>query len=547
METEPSGARNEPGCLHEWLFRLRSVESVKGDGAGGLKQQLVFSYALVVVTSGEVQLLLDRQQVDLEQGSVCVCPPDRTFGTASMSGNSEMYVFYFDVFGRREEAEDGLGPVKEAHLFSHSGKITVYPSDELVSMCGKLFSGWRSNDKLGPFRCQIDFQELLYHIARNSRAKPDSAHAALEFAKQYIEEHYTEPLTVDRLAQMADLSPKYFGDLFKKKYGRSAMDYVAELRLTQAKRLMAQSDLRLRDIAHQVGYADEFYFSRKFKKEIGISPAAYMRSRRRKVAVYSPALLGQLLPLQIMPFAAPLHPKWTEYYYRKYRNEIPVHISAYRHHQEWEANIELLRQVPADLVLALDDISEAEKQALEKIAPVFYLPAEGADWKRQFRLLAEFLGESWQAEQWLQWYAHSMQAGKERLRQAMAGESVAVVRMLNDSLFLYCDRGMAGTLYRGLELKPAYDCGQELYDVPVTPAELGDLNADHLLLMIRQESETLGSWKRLQDDPKWQAIPAVQRHRLCFLTSDPWREYSAYAHLRMLKQAVRLLSAVRPS
>jgi ABC-type Fe3+-hydroxamate transport system substrate-binding protein len=73
------------------------------------------------------------------------------------------------------------------------------------------------------------------------------------------------------------------------------------------------------------------------------------------------------------------------------------------------------------------------------------------------------------------------------------------------------------------------------------------LNADHLLLMIRQESETLGAWKRLQDDPKWQAIPAVQRHRLCFLTSDPWREYSAYAHLRMLKQAVRLLSAVRPS
>jgi hypothetical protein len=37
METEPSGARNEPGCLHEWLFRLRSVESVKGDGTGGLK------------------------------------------------------------------------------------------------------------------------------------------------------------------------------------------------------------------------------------------------------------------------------------------------------------------------------------------------------------------------------------------------------------------------------------------------------------------------------------------------------------------------------
>ncbi|MDT2258386.1 helix-turn-helix domain-containing protein [Paenibacillus larvae] len=46
------------------------------------------------------------------------------------------------------------------------------------------------------------------------------------------------------------------------------MDYVTEVRVNSAKKLMVRSDARLRDIAHQVGYNDEFYFSRKFKKRL---------------------------------------------------------------------------------------------------------------------------------------------------------------------------------------------------------------------------------------------------------------------------------------
>lgn len=532
--------------LDELSFRLRSIEAVKGGALCQLKQQLAFSYALIVMTSGEVQLVLDHQQWELDKNSVYVCRPGQTFGTLALSEEMELYVLYFDVFRHEPNHVSCMTISEDEQLFPYKGKISVYPSDKLASMCEDLNRRWQSKARTGRFRCQIDFQEILFYINQNCRTKPENAYSALEYVKQYMEEHYTDSLTIDKLAQVAEISPKYFVDLFKKKYGISAMEYVAKLRIQQAKRLMAQSDARLRDIAHQVGYADEFYFSRKFKKEIGVSPNVYMKSRRRKLVAYSPAHVGYLLPLHIMPFAAPLHPKWTEYYYREYRNEIPVHISAYRQNQNWQENIELLKQISADVIIANDNLPKIEKQALERIAPVFYFSVSQMEWRQQFRLLAEFLGESWQAEKWLEEYDRKLQIVKERLQTGLEKESVVVIRLVQQNMFIQNNRGTSGLLFDDLQLKPVSVNKALDATKPISIKELKALNADRLFMMIRQESETLAIWEKIQNEPQWQTMSAVQQNRIHMLTSDPWLEYSPHAHLRMLDHLTELLAVNRP-
>ncbi|MBD5075363.1 AraC family transcriptional regulator, partial [Xanthomonas citri pv. citri] len=82
-------------------------------------------------------------------------------------------------------------------------------------------------------------------------------------------------------------------------------------RITKAKRLMAKSNCKLKEIAHQTGYQDEFYFSRIFKKYTGCSPTSYMKKRRKKIAAYGRGTMGHLIPLHHIPLAAALHPKWT--------------------------------------------------------------------------------------------------------------------------------------------------------------------------------------------------------------------------------------------
>jgi AraC-like DNA-binding protein/ABC-type Fe3+-citrate transport system substrate-binding protein len=535
--------------FREWdrlSFRLQSVQVLKGSEEVCLPQQLLFTYALAVVTGGSVQFIRDHRQYELAAGSALLCLPEQTCGTVQPAQSLEMYIFYFDVYAYGNSADGDCAPLRDARLFQGDGRLPFSPSQELSAKCSELLLLSGQADRGIGFRAQLDFQELLYGLRTGSLQRPKDMASALERAKHYIEEHYTEALTVEQLAQSADFSSKYFVDLYKKKYGKSALDYAAELRLQQAKRMMAESGAKLRDIAHKVGYADEFYFSRKFKKMIGVPPAVYMKSRRRKLAVYTPALLGQLLPLNITPYAAALHPKWTEYYYRNYRADIPVHISAYRSNQEWQANIEQLRQSPADLILATPGLPSEECSELERIAPVYYTSLTDNGWRQQFLQLSEYLGEQWQGEQWLSAYDWEMNAAKDQLREAIGNETVVVIRMLGSKLFLHCNQGMANMLYQGLELRPAYDCEADIYNVPVTPAELAELPADYLLMLIRQENDTLGEWKKLQNNPQWLRIPAVQRHHVRMLSSDPWREDSAYAYLRMLRQTRQLFPANRP-
>ncbi|WP_260509739.1 AraC family transcriptional regulator [Paenibacillus typhae] len=520
-------------------FRLLSVQVLKGSDEVHLPQQLVLSYALIVVTGGTVQLLADTGLLELTAGSVSLCLPGQTFGAVEQSGSLEMYVFYFNVY-QYGAADEGSCLLKDAQLLPQTGLLAQIPMPFILTVCNELAHKEEIEQRKVSFRAQIAFQELLYSIRVSGRQRPRDTNYALEQAKQYIEEHFTRDLTSQSLAQAAEFSPKYFNDLFKRKYGKSALDYATELRLQQAKRLMAESGAKLREIAHQVGYADEFYFSRKFKKMIGVPPAVYMKSRRRKLVAYSSSLLGQLLPLNLMPYAAALHPKWTEYYYRNYRNEIPVHISAYRSNQDWQANLEVLRQVSADLILAEDSLQAEEKAALEQLAPVHYLSSEPAEWRSPFLELAELLGESWQAEQWLA--AFDWEAGqvREQLHAQIGSESVVVIRMLHNRLYLHCSRSMASMIYRELQLKPAYDARDGIYNIPVTPQEIAAVGADHLLMLIRRESDTLNEWSRLQNDPQWLKIAAVQRHRVHFLASDPWREQSAYAQLRMIRETRQL-------
>ncbi|CAM4474091.1 AraC family transcriptional regulator [Paenibacillus phoenicis] len=535
--------------LDQVWIRLRSVEAVSGTGDKTMRQQLALSFALIVAACGEGRLMVDQETVELENGSAYVCVPGQTFGTVDLSEDGELIAFYFDAYADSNSVGEEAGGKEDGQLdalLPYHGKLRVHTPGKLAVMAESACRAWQHGEPMGHFRSQIDLQEMLYYLYRNSRTKPYHAGEALEAAKRYIDQHYNEPVTIEQLARVAELSPKYFAEMYKKKYGKSPIEYVTEKRMQRAKQLMATASAKLREIAHQTGYADEFYFSRKFKQEIGVSPSVYMRSRRRKLAAYSPSVLGFLTPLGFMPYAAAMHPKWTEYYYREFRSDIPLHISAYRYNEDWRENLERLRQAPIDLILAVDSISEEEQRALEQMAPVQILAASQTEWRELLMQVAEEINESWQANQWLRAYEFRLEQVKERLPQSLRQETLVIVRMKEDRLFLHCNRGMAGLLFDDLGLAPGYVCDTPCYNCPITLEELGRIDPGYLLMMIRQDSETLEAWGRLQVNPSWQAIRAVQRRRVKLLSSDPWLEYSAHAHLRMLDQFTELFPEENP-
>ncbi len=94
--------------------------------------------------------------------------------------------------------------------------------------------------------------------------------------------HYQRSWTVDELADLSGLSVPQFFRRFRKATGSSPMDWLRRERMNQAKRRLSESRDRIRDIATQVGYGDPFYFSRDFKKLVGLSPRHYRRQENTK-------------------------------------------------------------------------------------------------------------------------------------------------------------------------------------------------------------------------------------------------------------------------
>lgn len=526
---------NKGSCLDGLLFRLRDMEVVKKSGHLKEDQQYSGAHVLFASISGEGRLKLGNQEIRLKRDVACLCPPGETFGWKAGKG-LKLFLFWFDVF--RETGEKSL--------LSFKKDIVVYPADKLADLCEKSAQLWHSPDGLERFRCQVVFQEMLYYVLSSIRSQPVGTGPVLEAAKEYMERHFQENVTVDQLAMIAKVSPKYFVDLFKKTYGISAINYLTELRIYRAKQLIVGSDLRLKDIAHQVGYHDEFYFSRKFKKEVGVSPTAYMKRRLRKIAAYHPAVIGQLLPLQIIPYAAPLHPKWTAYYSHTYGPDIPVHLSAYRQNQDWKSNLQKLDQSRPELVISREGIDHREKKRLEEISPVIYLPAR-ENWRRQLLFLAENLNELREAEQWLQSYERKVAWARDGLKQRVGDDTFLILRVSQQKIFAYCNRSIHEVFYGDLQLVPACHMNRPVYDEPVSLEKLAHFDADRLLLILRRERETLSYWEKLKVSMEWQELKAVRKNRIHFIPSDPCLEYSAGAHDRMIDELFELLCENHPN
>lgn len=94
-------------------------------------------------------------------------------------------------------------------------------------------------------------------------------------ARDYIDEHYAEALTLEEISRQVNVSPQYFSKLFKEETGENFIDYLTGIRITRARDLLARNELSIKEICYKTGYSDPNYFSRIFKKVVGVTPTDY--------------------------------------------------------------------------------------------------------------------------------------------------------------------------------------------------------------------------------------------------------------------------------
>lgn len=115
--------------------------------------------------------------------------------------------------------------------------------------------------------------EALFDMAGEDN--PGAHEALISGLKEYIETHLQDDLSLVRLAGRVHFNPAYLSRLFKKTAGVNLLGYINEARITRVKELLADTSLKVHEIAAKVGYESPSYFTQFFKRMTGISPQDY--------------------------------------------------------------------------------------------------------------------------------------------------------------------------------------------------------------------------------------------------------------------------------
>ncbi|MCB0068775.1 MAG: response regulator, partial [Caldilineaceae bacterium] len=124
-------------------------------------------------------------------------------------------------------------------------------------------------------------EETLAHLdaaLERQRKLSSDAQRLVRLAMAYLHEHYAEPLTRADIARHVGLDEDYLTYCFRQELGVTPIAYLNRYRVNQAKSLLTQTDKSVTFIAQEVGFTDSRYFSRIFRREVGVSPDAFRRA-----------------------------------------------------------------------------------------------------------------------------------------------------------------------------------------------------------------------------------------------------------------------------
>ncbi|SFG33677.1 AraC family transcriptional regulator [Prevotella sp. KH2C16] len=171
-------------------------------------------------------------------------------------------------------------------------KGLVFPLNTIMKVYGKLDTLSRQNDR---FHAVIQFLEILYDLSQSEGARTlattsyakvdieDDSRRILKI-KNYISQNYMNDLKLKTMADMAYMSESAFSRFFKLHTGRTLSDYIIDIRIGNAARLLIDTTQSISEISFKCGYNNISNFNRIFKRKKGCSPSDF-RENYKKVRI----------------------------------------------------------------------------------------------------------------------------------------------------------------------------------------------------------------------------------------------------------------------
>ncbi len=128
------------------------------------------------------------------------------------------------------------------------------------------------------------FVEKVMAACQNVLSKrAEKSGSIIETAKEYIRNNFSKDISLDDVSRVVNISPYYFSKIFKEDTGENFVEYVTNIRIEHAKELLETTEYSMKEICSMVGYSDPNYFSRSFKKHVGVTPTEFKGGGKEEV------------------------------------------------------------------------------------------------------------------------------------------------------------------------------------------------------------------------------------------------------------------------
>lgn len=117
-------------------------------------------------------------------------------------------------------------------------------------------------------------------LRQESARRQDISNYVILKVLQYIRDHYKEKIVLEQVAEQMGMTPEYLSTLFNREMKENFSVFLKKFRISHAKRLLTGTQMKIYEVAQEVGYSDAKYFTRVFKEEEGISPGDYREMQR---------------------------------------------------------------------------------------------------------------------------------------------------------------------------------------------------------------------------------------------------------------------------
>ncbi|WP_151733077.1 helix-turn-helix domain-containing protein [Paenibacillus tengchongensis] len=543
-----------PVPLRSLLFQLAEAHHVVQPLSCGPLPSHPDCHTLIVVAAGSGLLRFGGRMMSIH-ADMCYLPPaGAPHAIEAESGMLDYWVFRFRVLRAADEVEPYTG-----ELFPGKIELLYHPFNKIIRLAQETAAiSPEQGHEVDQLKRQLKFQELLLLLFEHHHpsCQVPSPAQAVESTVQYIQENYTENVTVKQLAEMAGVSPWQYTPIFQKLTGRKPLDYLAEQRIERSKQYLQETAEPVREVARLVGFADEYYFSRRFRQKTGMSPGQYalehkprtqatdwtghtveIPDRPRRI-VYHGETMGDLLALGIRPVGG---------------DKAFTQNSVFKHRLKSVANVgfpldpAVTRSLKPDLII-LASPDEQVYETAAGIAPTLTFDTF-APLEQRMRILGEWFGKQQEAEAWIAGYTGKNAAMWSQLyRQSLRpGESATVlIYDHGDRLFAMGTTGLSSALYVPGGFRPPQAVKSildaDLGFAEISPAQLPHYAGDRLFMLVPIRKDSRAAMERLIRSRLWRSLPAVQRGCVYLLDGAKWNFGDALTREKLIALLPKLFA-----